>query len=105
MEHKVINPVASYNNPTFLPLPVIFSLQELHKAQSRCICIKQYLLKEVGVVLEAEEGHCVGQHPYVAAPAVVVRLAPLAVFIPDTKDLVRYPLGVGTLIVGVSVVT
>jgi hypothetical protein len=77
----------------------------VHKIQKRCNCISQYLLKEVGVVLEAEKGYCIGQHPYVAAPTVVVWLAPLAVFIPDAQDLVRYPVGVGTLVVGVSVIT
>jgi hypothetical protein len=67
-------------------------------------CGKYYSLKEVGIVLETEEGNCVGQHPYVAAPAVVVRLAPLAVLIPHAEDLVRDPLRVGGLIVSVSVV-
>ena len=105
MEHKLCTFVPRCNIPTFHPLSIIFSLQELQKHKRTVFLKKQYLLKEVGVVLEAEKGHCVGQHPYVAAPAIVVRLAPLAVFIPDAQDLVRYSVGVGTLVVGVGVVT
>lgn len=61
------------------------------------------LLEEVGVVGVAEERHSVGEHPDVAASAVVVGLAPLAVFIPYTQDLVRYPVCVGSLVVRVRV--
>lgn len=61
------------------------------------------LLEEVGVVGVAEERHSVGEHPDVAASAVVVGLAPLAVFIPHTQDLVRYPFCVGSLVVRVRV--
>ena len=104
-EHTSNTSVAGYNAPTLHQLLVIISVQDLQKAQTHCTCKKQYLLKEVGVVLKAEEGHCVGQHPYVPAPAVIVRLAPFPVFVPDTQDLVRYSVGVGTLIVGVGVET
>lgn len=61
------------------------------------------LLEEVGVVGVAEERHSVGEHPDVAASTVVVGLAPLAVFITYTQDLVRYPVCVGSLVVRVRV--
>lgn len=65
---------------------------------------KWYSLEEVRVVMEAEEGNCIGEHPYVAATTVVVRFAPLAVLVPHTQDLVRDPFRVSSLVVSVGVV-
>jgi hypothetical protein len=63
-----------------------------------------YSLKEVRIVLETEEGNGIREHPYVAPTAVVVRLTPLAVLIPDAQNLVWDPLRVGALVVSVGVV-
>lgn len=64
------------------------------------------LLEEVvfrfGVV--AEEGHCVSEHPNVAAAAVVVGFAPASVVVGHGQDFIRLPGGVGRLVVRVSVI-
>nr|CAD7400739.1 unnamed protein product [Timema poppensis] len=58
-------------------------------------------LEEVGVVVETEEGHGIGQHPDVPPAAVIVGLTPLAVLVRDTEDLVRDSVRMGRLVVRV----
>lgn len=61
------------------------------------------LLEEVAVVGVAEKRNSVGKHPDVAASTVVVGLAPLAILVPHTQDLIRHPVCVGSLVVRVRV--
>ena len=62
------------------------------------------LLEEVISVLEAEEGHRVGDHPDVGAAAVVVRLGPRAVLVTHRQDLVGLARSVRGLVVRVRVI-
>lgn len=62
-----------------------------------------YSLEEIRVVDVSEEGHGVGQHPNIAAAAIVIRLRPSAILVSHCQDFVLLPLRVHALVERVRV--
>lgn len=57
-----------------------------------------YSLEEIGVIDVSEEGYRVGQHPDIAAPAVVIRFRPPAILVFHCQDFVLLPFRVHALV-------
>lgn len=100
--------MTQYKWSSCYPFPVYVNKRRLNCDRSRSITkwignYNIYLLEEVAVVDVSEKGHCVGQHPDIAAPAVVVRLRPPAILVFHCQDLVLLPFRVHAVVERISV--
>lgn len=50
--------------------------------------ISIYSLEKVFAVLESEKRYGICEHPYVSAPAIIIRFAPFPVFVGNGKNIV-----------------
>lgn len=64
-----------------------------------------YSLEKVSVVLVPEERYSVGEHPDVSTATIIIRLAPFPVLILDGQDVIRHPLPVSCVVIGICVET